>query len=326
MFYRSIVMNGVLLYEYMAALQGAGVMAKICKEKINSKWLLTAASVLALAIVETIDYVTGNNVNVSLFYLIPFALITWQVGRVAGIVMVVFCTFTWYLVDVLANELHIHFFIHFWNAAIEGSFFIVFILMLSRLKVAFEREKNLARYDYLTGAANLTAFVERARLEIEKCRRSGKPITIAYLDCDNFKSINDLFGHTAGDYVLRTLVNILKDNLRATDVVARVGGDEFVLLLPETGVESAQAFIKRIQYLITEALRDRFKWPFTASIGIATFASPLDSIEAMIERADKLMYEAKKGGRSFVIKYVLREEASDSEKTQKQTEYAATAS
>ncbi len=109
---------------------------------------------------------------------------------------------------------------------------MIVVVILSTLKGVLEREKIFARKDFLTGIANRQAFFEFAGIEINRCRRHEYPLTVAYIDCDNFKAINDYFGHQTGDNLLMSVADILQKIIRATDIVARLGGDEFAVLLP----------------------------------------------------------------------------------------------
>jgi diguanylate cyclase (GGDEF)-like protein len=153
--------------------------------------------------------------------------------------------------------------------------------------------------DPLTGAANARAFRGRARDEIDRSRRYGRPFTLAYVDLDNFKAVNDRFGHSAGDNLLRLVTDNIRKNLRTTDIFARVGGDEFVLLLPETGPESARAVLDKLQDKVTSSLQEA-KWPVTLSVGAVIYLSPPDSVDAMIVQADNLMYQVKHSGKNRI--------------------------
>jgi diguanylate cyclase (GGDEF)-like protein len=145
--------------------------------------------------------------------------------------------------------------------------------------------------------------MERAAAEINRSRRAGRPLTLAYLDCDQFKEINDTLGHLAGDGVLRVVAKILASNVRNYDVVARMGGDEFAILLPDTAPESARAVTERIQRSLRSAM-GLGQWPATFSIGAATFVRGPQSAEELVSAADQAMYAAKHEQRDSV-RYVV---------------------
>jgi len=167
------------------------------------------------------------------------------------------------------------------------------------LRVAAEREHRLALTDHLTGAANARAFVEAATREVERLRRYGHAFGLCYVDLDRFKAVNDQFGHGAGDELLRTVVRSIAAGLRSTDLLARLGGDELALLLPETGAEGASATAEKIRADIADAMAAR-GWPVTASVGALVCERPPGHVDELIRAADALMYQAKAGGRNRV--------------------------
>ncbi len=172
--------------------------------------------------------------------------------------------------------------------------------MLQReLRQSLKREQELSRTDYLTGALNKRAFVETAKSEIERSSRFGHPFSILYLDVDGFKGVNDTRGHSEGDQLLKRLVATTSSAIRQVDVLARVGGDEFVALLPETAAAASTVVASKIRDAFAVALVGR-GWPVTLSIGVVTYLRPPVSFEAMLSAVDAQMYEAKKAGKDRV--------------------------
>lgn len=167
------------------------------------------------------------------------------------------------------------------------------------LKKAVEREKELARTDYLTGAANARHFRDLVQQEIDRFQRYKRSFTIAYVDLDNFKTVNDLFGHSMGDKVLCAVVQHVNSRLRKTDFVARLGGDEFAFLLTETGPEAAQATISEIHRNLLIEMQ-RYDWLVTFSIGVLTCIDTPQTADELIKMADNLMYSVKNNGRNAV--------------------------
>jgi diguanylate cyclase (GGDEF)-like protein len=147
-----------------------------------------------------------------------------------------------------------------------------------------------ARRDSLTGLLNTGAFQEIAERERARALRTGKPISVAFLDLDQFKQINDAHGHVVGDAVLAAFGSVIQRSVRVTDIVARVGGDEFTLVFPETDQFETSAVLQRIRHRISM----RTDIPLvTATMGFVTFTAPPDSVEEMVRMADELMYRAK---------------------------------
>jgi diguanylate cyclase (GGDEF)-like protein len=256
---------------------------------------IVAFALAFLATVGFADYATGRDVNLSVFYVAPIALSTWFVGRRTGLFFAMLSSLTWFLADDMGR--HAQPFVPYWNVSVRMGFYAVMVVILAKLKVALEHERNLSREDPTTEIANPRAFFEWGAKEIERARRFRHPITLLYVDCDDFKLINDRDGHAAGDEVLREVAQALQGAVRDVDFVARVGGDEFAVLLPETDPAGAQVAVGRLQEQLSREMARRGR-PVTFSIGAATFSAGLSSLEEALREADRLMYSAKTCGKN----------------------------
>jgi diguanylate cyclase (GGDEF)-like protein len=266
-------------------------------EKVSrSLWITIGLSLLCA--VGLLDYLTGYELSFALFYLFPIALVTWFTNGKIGVVIAFVSAAIWLTADVLAGQVYAHKVIFLWNTAIRLGFFLLTVLSL-RLGKTLERERALARSDYVTGAVNARFFRDLAQREIDRSARYLHPFTIAYIDVDNFKAINDAFGHATGDKVLSAVADSMQQHLRKTDVVARVGGDEFVILLPEVGTEVAQAVISKMRHRLSEEMQHK-SWPVTFSIGVLTFTAVPLSADEMLSMADKMMYTVKNSGKNNI--------------------------
>jgi diguanylate cyclase (GGDEF)-like protein len=246
-----------------------------------------------------IDYLTGPDLSVFIFYLIPVFLGTWFVGKGAGIALSVFSAATWFLADLMSFRVMSNAFISTWNLTTEVIFLLGAGYVLSMLKTSLERAEEAARIDYLTGAVTGRYFRELADRELDRMRRYNHPFTAAYMDLDNFKAVNDTFGHEAGDELLKQVVKTVIENIRSTDIIARMGGDEFVILFPETGTETAKTALAKVrEHLLWAMKQDR--WPVTFSFGMVTFISPPESVDQVIRLTDKLMYTVKNSGKNTI--------------------------
>lgn len=252
-------------------------------------------------IIGLIDYGTGEELSVSILYLLPISMVTWLVGRGGGILISTASALIWLAADLISGPVYSHLMVHYWNMTVTFGFFFVVTLTLSALKKALEGEKKLARVDSLTGVANLRYFYEFCYREMERARRNKHSLALAYIDIDNFKIINDYFGHSTGDILLQSVTKTIKENIRPMDMVARLGGDEFVILLTEIGPTYVQMVITRIQKSLLELMRQK-GWSVTFSIGVVTFISPPAKLDDMIRTADSLMYTVKNSGKNN-IKY-----------------------
>ena len=137
--------------------------------------------------------------------------------------------------------------------------------------------------------------MELAEMEIHRARRYDRPFTVIYIDLDDFKMVNDRFGHAMGDKLLRSLAQALHKKIRTTDLVARLGGDEFGILLPETGPEVAELIVRRLQDAGFTLLEKG--WPVPFSMGVVTFLKPPASVDEMLIASDTVMYAAKENGK-----------------------------
>jgi diguanylate cyclase (GGDEF)-like protein len=265
-----------------------------------SKTVWIVLGVLLLSMVAFLDYITGTEFSFSLFYLLPIILISWAISERLGLVFAILGSCVWIAVDIWSGNSNrtSNLFAYMWNATARLGFFMLPVFMI-RLNRALQREQELARTDFLTGVLNARFFHELAQMESNRSVRYKRPFTIAFIDVDNFKSINDTFGHTTGDIVLRTIAMNIKTHLRRTDIVARVGGDEFVVLLPETNAQTAPVVISNMQRALLNEMNVN-GWSITFSIGVLTLTDPRLSVDNMIGRADRLMYIVKNSGKNNI--------------------------
>lgn len=267
----------------------------------RSKLFWTIVGIVLIGGIGILDFLTGYELAFSLFYLLPVSLVAWLTSQRLGILTSLASASVWLIADVAAGNFYSNPFIIAWNTFIRLSFFVITVLLLSILKRALERERELARTDYLTGAANSRLFFDLVQMEIDRFQRYEHPFTLAYIDLDNFKTLNDQFGHSVGDQVLYTVVSSAKKYLRKTDVIARLGGDEFALLLPETNQESARVALAKIQSGLLEEMRQS-NWPVTFSIGVLTCSAAPDTTDELVRITDELMYAVKRDSKN-AIKY-----------------------
>jgi len=254
-----------------------------------------------------LDHLTGTQVSFLLFYLVPVVLVSWFGGVWAGFALSAFAALVWFLSHSHGWAFPQGAFFPFWNAMVGLGIFLVVayvVSMQAALRRLLRREKELSGTDHLTGIMNRRVFGERVTEEILRSERYGRPFSLAYMDLDNFKALNDMYGHTAGDRLLWTVATTLKGNLRSSDVLARLGGDEFGVLLPETGAVSAASVLRKAQERVAEAL-GKGECEVTLSVGLLTCERPPQSYDEILKVADTLMYAAKKEGKNRVRHEVM---------------------
>ena len=163
---------------------------------------------------------------------------------------------------------------------------------------AARRQRAQRGTDDLTRLENRLAFYELAGREFERARRYAHPFTIAYFDLDDFREVSHLFPHQVGDEMLRLVAGAARRSVRASDAVARLGGDQFALLLAETGPEAAGAAVRKLQHTLQE-LAEETGLPLTVSGGVVTCLQPAESLETVMGSADQLLHGAKSAGRDI---------------------------
>jgi len=269
----------------------------------NFQWFLSIGMV---ALIGVLDYRTEPELSLALLYLVPIFQATWFAGRRAGVFMSCLSAAVWVLIRYLATSGEHASLTFYWNALTQLGIFMIVTYVVSIqlvLKKTLEKEQKLARTDFLTGAMNRRAFSDILAAEVSRSDRYDHPLSLAYIDLDNFKDVNDQHGHEEGDTVLQAVVKAINKEVRSTDTVARIGGDEFVVLFPETGSD-AIARITDVHDNIAAVMREN-KWPVTSSIGLVTCTPPPVLSENIIKEAEKLMYAAKSEGKNRVKTAVL---------------------
>jgi len=259
---------------------------------------ITSIVLLALG-VAAVDYSTGSEVRVHPFYFLPIALAASVIGRRGAYLTTLLCTILWFVSNALGGMHYSSQWIWLWNSMVEGSAYMVVATLVSQLQETLQRERDSARTDALTGVLNIRAFHERAPALIGLCHRESSPVVMAYIDLDNFKKVNDVQGHQRGDEVLRIAAQIIKSSLRATDLLARFGGDEFVVLLPNASTEAAAETLERLRESIESSMRAE-RCDVTASIGAVAYQHAPISLEDVIRAADSAMYAVKHSGKNRV--------------------------
>ena len=175
--------------------------------------------------------------------------------------------------------------------------FAISLILLATDRVRAEFE-HIATHDSLTNALTRRHLTDICLQELQRCQRHGRVMSVLLIDLDHFKAINDNRGHQAGDQVLVQFVDAVHTLLRSADVIGRLGGEEFVVVLPETSMDVARVVAERIRTKVGEMTDPA---PFTVSIGVTTNLPIGDTVEALLARADAAMYQAKKMGRNQVV-------------------------
>ena len=257
---------------------------------------IVAAIVLA-------DVAAGPQWGLAVLSIVPIGLAAWYAGSRVAALTVLTAAVGW-----LVHQPSLHAFPAptLWNALARVVYFGLAARFVGVVRRNLRLESALAATDPLTGLLNRRAFWERAQHELRRAARYGHPITVAYVDLDNFKFVNDEQGHKTGDEVLCGVADTLRKRTRVTDLVGRLGGDEIAVLLPEAapqqGVEALQGLRAALATLFAEQ-----GWPVSTSVGAVTFWDIPDDVQEVVGSADTLMYEVKRAGKDHLEHRVVGE-------------------
>jgi diguanylate cyclase (GGDEF)-like protein len=257
-----------------------------------------ALAVPALLLIAYLDHLSGHEIPLTILYLGPVLFATWRAGRVTGIALSFFSSTLWVAAHRFAGQSFPTPYHVLWAVITGGLLFSACAALLDHIQTLYQRTHDLAHRDALTGVYNRRAFYLLVNQILESARRAHQPLTLIYVDCDEFKAVNDRLGHDAGDQLLREIAKVMQGHVRDADILARLGGDEFAVALPQTDSERA--------HLVAERLREDLKGlnplkpgDVPVSLGIATFDRCPESVDTLLNRADALMYAARRRGRGF---------------------------
>lgn len=264
--------------------------------------MLVAFSLVML--IGVLDFLTGSEMAFSIFYLLPISVVAWALGNRYSALLSVTSALVWIVADVQAWHRYSSAFIPIWNTATRLAVFLIVAELLSNLRSLWQQSEVLSHTDALTGIVNRRAFTDMLHVEMERFRRYRHPFTLAYVDVDDFKQINDRYGHSCGDDVLRAIAAALNDHTRSTDTVARLGGDEFAVLLRETGEPDALHVLATFSQRVRDSMGHSEASP-TLSIGAITFYAVPPTVDLLIQQADTLMYTVKTNGKAGIAHHVV---------------------
>ncbi len=263
------------------------------------KWTSNLSLLLQILLIGLLDYLSGHEFNVSFLYFIPVGMSAWYRSGALCFFLATLSALTWQWANDLAGEPYHALVVNLWNDLAQIIVFLTVAFLLKRLKRQLLEAQRLAQQDFLTGLPNRRLLLDRLGAELSRASRGKEPLVVGYIDLDHFKQLNDDYGHSEGDRLLFTFSRTLSEKLRRSDILARMGGDEFVLVLPNCDLESARRVGGKISATLDKLCRDN-GWPVTASVGMLALEHPraFESVDEILAAADKLMYQMKKDGRN----------------------------
>jgi len=270
-------------------------------------WGIVGVAVAAICGIGWIDRVTGPDIGFSLFYLVPILACGWWVGRLAALITALCAAAAWFAAEI-ASRPAADLVISLWNGFTRLGIFTALGVLAAmvhqdrrRMAVLLERERTLARTDPLTGLANSRAFFDALGTELARAQRKGHSLCVSYFDLDNFKQVNDHYGHAAGDEALIRTADLIRGALRATDLAARLGGDEIAVLFWDIDRADVERLTGRIVSRVQEVGSSYPAAALGLTAGVAYFNSPPAEVAEIVRRADAAMYEGKAAGKGTVV-------------------------
>ena len=270
--------------------------------KVKHRSLCFYGALLGILLVAVADIFICAETSIRILYTLPLIVFTWSNRSYFCFVLAWLCAFLSLLPIGVAFITRSDVLL-FWEFMMRGGLFTSLCMMTYLWRLTAEREYALVRNDELTGLMNKRGLMERLLAEQHRNLRFEDALTLIFIDCDDFKTINDTLGHLQGDLVLSTVGNVLKKNTRMYDVIARMGGDEFAIILPKTASEHALTVVKRLKVALDQTMKANH-WPISFSIGVGVFETSAPEPEVMLQLVDQAMYSVKhtsKDGIAFLL-------------------------
>jgi len=280
-------------------------------EKLPPWLLLTIGLAFSLGMALLGEF-AESSVSLAQFYVIPVVSVAWLTRSIAYGVVIAAVTAAIGPIESILLGWHAHGEHTVLTALLQFAFYLVVVWLLSLVWRDRDLHEERSITDPKTGVANARAFQSAAATEVERSRRHGHHLSLLYVDIDDFKAVNDRWGHQEGDRILKAIVSTAEGAVRSIDLVARIGGDEFVILMPETSVRAAKPIARRFMTALeTVATPDGVA--VTCSLGLVTYCRPPDSVKELLSAGDGAMYDAKTAGKNSLRQVVISDATSPSE-------------
>jgi eukaryotic-like serine/threonine-protein kinase len=256
-------------------------------------------SYLAIVAIYIVDVVTPRSIQLHLLYIFPLIMVSFHCARIRLVQAAV-------ILALLLQGLHIatdNTLPEYSKIALAIMVFLanIMVVYVSRIaRINYFEVAQLSSFDRLTGLRNRLSFETIADLEVDKQKRKGGVFSFARVDINNFKELNESKGYAAGDKILKLIANVIRENIRQFDTPARIGGDEFAILMPNTDAAGCESFCRHLSAEISKSMKD-MSLPFSTSIGYATFEHVPASISEVFDKAKIAMHEAQASGKEFAV-------------------------
>lgn len=272
-------------------------------EQLSTTGVYTIAFLL-IVLIGWLDYSAGSEIAFSFLYLLPISFVTWYASLRGGYFVIAASLAVWLVTTRLTGEYYHSEWTRYFDLGSRLAVNLLIAFLLNELKLALQLEREMSRRDPLTGIFNSREFRAQLGQELQRADRLSYPISLMYIDLDNFKQVNDTRGHSAGDEQLKRIAQVIGGIIRKTDLFARLGGDEFALFLPNVDRASVKYVVNKVEEAVSREMT-ALASPVTLSIGVVTFHSPPLSVDDLLNKADALMYQAKTAGKQHAMYFVV---------------------
>jgi diguanylate cyclase (GGDEF)-like protein len=273
------------------------------------KLLLVVFGVVLVGGIAALAGAVHDSVALVQFYIVPVVCVAWFTRCTwCGLVVAVAAVCATPFGALIVRPTPATTVIHIGAAVATMLLYVTLLWLVAAVRKGVSRREELALTDELTGVPNARSFRASADRELERSRRYRHQLSLLYLDIDDFKAVNDRLGHAEGDLVLREIAGRVEAGVRTVDTLARIGGDEFVILMPETGSRPAGLLAQRLSVALAEVVASD-RQPVTCSLGLITFRRPPASVAELLAAGDRLMYDAKSTGKNTIRAEILPQPA-----------------
>lgn len=261
-------------------------------ERRSRPALLTIACVTSI-LLAFVDYLMGVEIHFLLLYLVPIFIGSWFISKEAGIVLAIFTSFIWLVVDTLGGRSYSSVWIAYWNLLMRTAAFTLFAMTQAQLRAKLLELSHLASRDFLTGLPNGHAFYQLTAKEMDRAF-GVEPMTLVCIDITGFKWINHRFGYPAGDHMMCAIAHTIRQHVPRPDLVGRMGGTNFAVLLPNVGSDVAHLILQRVQNALDEERR-KYAHPLTFFISAIACTKAPRTVAELLQEADAQMTRIKNG-------------------------------
>ena len=263
-------------------------------------WIL---SVAAIVFISFVILLCKNTVDLRVLLVLPVLLASWYGGSKSGALIAILTTIIFWVINSVLVSSNLSNTSPIYDSLVALFAFLFISIIVTNFRKVHGVEVVAADTDTLTGLSSSRRTFTDLENEMLRSQRYGHTLSLAYIDVDNFKNINDTLGHLVGDELLKQLSKSLLRSLRSTDTAGRIGGDEFLCVLPETGQVEARSAIMKVEKYLKESM-EKHNWNVSFSIGVVTFDKLPDDVAQAVKLADDLMYKVKndhKNGISYRV-------------------------